>query len=222
MIQLPLGIGLRDSATFSNFHPGANREALQALRGGGEQFIYLWGGAGSGKTHLLQALCQQQAEQERAVAYLPLAEPGMVPEMLEGMESMELLAIDDLDAVAGQAAWETGLFHLYNRMRDAGARLVVTASVSPAALSIELPDLASRLSWGLTLHLAANDDAAKLAILQQRARNRGLELSDEVGGYLLRNCERDMENLIRLLERLDAASLREQRRLTIPFVKQLL
>jgi DnaA family protein len=222
MIQLPLGIGLRDSATFANFHPAANREALQALSRGEEQFLYLWGGAGSGKTHLLQALCQQQAEAGRGVAYLPLAEPGMAVEMLEGMEAMDLLAVDDLDAVAGQPAWETGLFHLYNRLRDAGARLVVTASVSPAALSVELPDLASRLSWGLTLHLADNDDAAKLAILQLRAGNRGLELSEEVGNYLLKRCERDMESLIQLLERLDAASLQEKRRLTIPFVKSLL
>lgn len=222
MIQLPLGIGLRDSATFANFHPAANREALLALSQGGEQFIYLWGGPGSGKTHLLQALCQQQAEQERTVAYLPLAEAGMVPEMLEGMENMDLLALDDLDRVAGQGHWETALFHLYNRLRDAGGRLVVTANASPAALPIQLPDLASRLGWGLTLQLAANDDTAKLAILQLRARNRGLELSDEVGHYLLRRSERDMESLIRLLERLDAASLREQRRLTIPFVKTLL
>jgi len=222
MIQLPLGIGLRDSATFANFWPAANREALLALSEGEEQFVFLWGGAGCGKTHLLQALCQQQAEQGRTVAYLPLAEPGMVPQMLEGMEAMDLLALDDLDAVAGQAEWEEALFHLYNRLRDAGVRLVVTASASPAALPVALPDLASRLSWGLTLQLSANDDAAKLAILQLRARNRGLELSEEVGNYLLKRCERDMESLIQLLERLDAASLQEQRRLTIPFVKTLL
>jgi DnaA family protein len=222
MIQLPLGIGLRDSATFANFYPGANREALLALSQGEEQFIYLWGGTGSGKTHLLQALCQQQAELGRTVAYLPLAEPGMVPQMLEGMEAMDLLAIDDLQQVAGQAEWETALFHLYNRMRDGGARLVVTATASPAALPIGLPDLASRLSWGLTLQLNASDDKAKLAILQLRARNRGFELSEEVGNYLLKRCERDMESLIRLLEQLDSASLREQRRLTIPFVKTLL
>ena len=116
MNQLPLGIGLRDSATFSNFYPGANREAL----------------------------LQQQAERGRTVAYLPLAEPGMVPQMLEGMEAMDLLAIDDLQQVAGQAEWETALFHLYNRLRDSGARLVVTATVSPAALPIGLPDLASQ------------------------------------------------------------------------------
>jgi len=222
MIQLPLGIGLRDSATFTNFYSAANREVLLALSEGEEQFVYLWGGTGCGKTHLLQALCQQQAERGRTVAYLPLAEPGLVPEMLEGMEAMDLVALDDLQAVAGQSAWETALFHLYNRLRDSGVRLVVTASAPPAALPVGLPDLASRLSWGLTLQLAANDDAAKLAILQLRARNRGFELSEEVGNYLLKRCERDMESLIQLLERLDAASLREQRRLTIPFVKTLL
>lgn len=222
MIQLPLGIGLRDSATFTNFHAGSNSEALQSLSRGQEAFVYLWGPAGSGKTHLLQALCQQQGEAGHTVAYLPLAEPGMAPAMLEGLEAMDLVVIDELDAVAGQAPWETALFHLYNRLGEAGVRLVVAAPVAPAGLGIRLPDLASRLGWGLTLQLSANDDAAKLAILQLRARNRGLELSEEVGNYLLKRCERDMDSLIQLLERLDAASLQEQRKLTIPFVKTLL
>ncbi|MBD3671176.1 MAG: DnaA regulatory inactivator Hda [Gammaproteobacteria bacterium] len=222
MIQLPLGIGLRDSATFENFHSADNREAMLALSEGREQFIYLWGPRGSGKTHLVQALCQQQADGGSPVAYLPLQEPGLVPEMLQGMESMSLVVIDDIDAVTGQAPWETALFHLYNLMRDAGARLVVTANAAPAALPIALPDLASRLAWGLTLQLSANDDAAKLAILQARAHARGFELPTEVGQFLLKRCERDMESLIQLLEQLDLASLREQRKLTIPFVKTIL
>jgi len=222
MNQLLLGIGLRDSATFDNFFPARNSPVVAALCQADEPFVYLWGSSGSGKSHLLQALCQQLAEQGQTVAYLPLAEAGMVPQMLEGMENMSLLAIDDLDSVAGNADWETALFHLYNRMRDAGARLLVAAHVSPAALPIQLRDLASRLSYGLTLHLQDLSDEDKRQLLQLRADNRGFELPDEVANYLLKRCERDMESLITLLDRLDVATLQAQRKLTIPFVKSLL
>lgn len=222
MNQLLLGIGLRDNVSFSNFYPAQNQQVVQALQQADEAFIYLWGSHACGKTHLLQALCQAVAEQGQAVAYLPLAEEGMVPQMLEGMETMSLLAIDDLDQIAGNAGWETALFHLYNRMRDAGGRLLVTARVAPAALPVQLRDLASRLSYGLTLQLHELGDEDKLKLLQLRAGNRGFDLPDEVGNYLLKRCERDMESLIRLLEKLDSATMEAQRKLTIPFVKSLL
>lgn len=222
MNQLLLGIGLRDNVSFSNYYPAQNQQVVQALQQADEAFIYLWGSHACGKTHLLQALCQAVAEQGQAVAYLPLAEEGMVPQMLEGMETMSLLAIDDLDQIAGNAEWETALFHLYNRMRDAGGRLLVTARLAPAALSVQLGDLASRLSYGLTLQLHELGDEDKLKLLQLRAGNRGFDLPDEVGNYLLKRCERDMVSLIRLLEKLDSATMEAQRKLTIPFVKSLL
>lgn len=222
MNQLLLGIGLRDNVSFSNFYPAQNLQVVQALQQADEAFIYLWGSSGSGKSHLLQALCQDIAEQGQAVAYLPLAENDMVPQMLEGMEAMSLLAIDDLDQIAGNAEWETALFHLYNRMRDSGGRLLVAARVAPAALPVKLRDLASRLSYGLTLQLHELDDGNKLKLLQLRAGNRGFDLPDEVANYLLKRCERDMDSLIVLLDKLDSATMEAQRKLTIPFVKTLL
>jgi len=221
MNQLLLGIGLRDNVSFSNFYPAKNHQAVQALQLVDETFIYLWGSSGSGKSHLLQALCQDIAEQGQAVAYLPLAEESMAPQMLEGMEAMSLLAIDDLDQIAGNVEWETALFHLYNRMRDAGGRLLVAARVAPAALPVQLPDLASRLSYGLTLQLHELNDEEKLKLLQLRAGNRGFDLPDEVANYLLKRCERDMDSLIQLLDKLDSATMEAQRKLTIPFVKSL-
>jgi len=222
MNQLLLGIGLRDSESFANFFPAQNQQVVQALQQADEAFIYLWGSRGSGKTHLLQALCRQLAEQGQAVAYLPLAEEGMAPQMLDGMEAMSLLAIDDLEQIAGNAEWEAALFHLYNRIRDAGGRLLVAARVGPAALPVQLRDLASRLSYGLTLQMHELGDVDKLKLLQLRAANRGFDLPDEVANYLLKRCERDMVSLIELLETLDSATLRAQRKLTIPFVKSLL
>jgi len=227
-VQIPLAIGLRDDASFDNFYAGGNDELLAGLRRAvsgrdSEGAILLWGGSAAGKTHLLQAACRAAHEQELAAAYIPLSEKGeLSPDVLEGLEQLNLVCLDDLQAVAGDEAWETALFHLYNRLFDNGAQLIMAADANVAQLGIDLPDLRSRLSWGFVFHLHNLDDQAKLAALQLRARQRGVEMSDEVGQYLIRRQARDMRSLFNLLDELDAASLAAQRRLTVPFVRQWL
>lgn len=218
--QLPLGIGLQDGARFENFHPGENGAALFALAEASEPFVFLWGAPGSGRSHLLQAACRAAAESGRAAAYLPLAEPGLSPLMLDGMEAMAVVAIDDLQRIAGDVDWETALFHFYNRARDAGCRVLAAADAPPAECGVHLPDLCSRLGWGPTFRLQILDDAGKAAALQLRARRRGLEMPDEVVQFLLRRAPRDPHRLFELLDRLDRASLAAQRRLTVPFVRE--
>jgi len=220
-VQLPLGITLADTATFDNFYPGDNAAALHSVREGTEPFVYLWGGAGSGRTHLLQAACQAAAAAGQPAVYLPLGDRAeLSPEMLDGLETMRVVCLDDVDAVAGIEAWELGLFHLYNRLRECDTRLLASAAGAPGALALRLPDLASRLAWGPVFQLHALSDTDKLAALQLRARQRGLELPDEVGEYLLRRCPRDTHSLFALLDSLDKAALAAQRRLTIPFVRE--
>ena len=220
--QLALGIGLRDDATFDNFLPDANEHVLAALRQPEQASLYLWGNAGTGKSHLLQAVCHAAAERRQRAAYLPLGEPDLMPAMLEGMEQYDWVCLDDIDRIAGDAEWETALFHAYNRIAAAGHYLLVTAAVSPAALTVKLPDLHSRLSWGPVFQLQTLSDEAKRRALQQRAHNRGVNLEDEVADYLMKRCPRDMSSLFALLDGLDAASLAAQRRLTIPFVRDYL
>ncbi|MFP5344319.1 MAG: DnaA regulatory inactivator Hda [Gammaproteobacteria bacterium] len=223
MIQLPLQVTLNDNASFANFVAGENGEALAAVQGDTQRVIYLWGTSASGKTHLLQASCRKAAEQGLQAAYLPLAQMSeLSTTVLDDLEQLALICLDDVQAVAGHAEWERALFHLYNRVRDSGARLLVAADTAPAALPITLPDLASRLSWGLVLQLRPLQDAGKLTALQQRARNRGIELPDEVGRFLLARFTRDLPGLLEFLQRLDLASLAAQRKLTIPLVRQLI
>lgn len=222
-IQLPLGIRLDDAATFENFAIGDNAALISLLKTNTEPFIYIWGAAGSGKTHLLQALCHQSSNASKTAMYLPLAgEEALSPEILEGLESTELICIDDVHVIAGNTAWEQALFHFYNRVRDSHHRLYITANVSPNGLTIRLPDLISRLGWGLTYQLHGLRDDQKIAVLQLRARGRGMELPSEVAGYLLKQLPRDMHSLFSILDKLDQVSLHEQRSLTIPFVKQWL
>lgn len=220
--QLPLRIGLRDSATFANFHPGSNAAVTHTLQQGEEPFVYLWGASGSGKSHLLQALCHAATESGAVAIYLPLDGEGVAPAMLEGLELMSLVCLDNLDAVAGDGMWEQALFHLYNRLRESGNRLIVAARSAPGALGIALPDLVSRLGWGPVFQLQVLSDGEKAAALQQRAANRGMQMPAEVAAYLMSRSARDMHALFALLERLDELSLAAQRKLTIPFVRELI
>ncbi|AMD00421.1 DnaA regulatory inactivator Hda [Halomonas chromatireducens] len=225
--QLPLGVSLRDDATFDSFLPGANATLLETLTHqldeNGEPFVYLWGAKGTGRTHLLQAACHAASSRDLRALYLPLEELGHFPPlMLEEVERLDLIAIDDLDAVVGRKRWEEGLFHAFNRLRDAGKHLLMASAVSPRQLPVKLPDLASRLTWGVTFHLQGLDDTERLQALQLRARVRGMQLPDEVARYILHRGPRGLGELCEALAVLDQASLTAQRKLTIPFVKQAL
>jgi DnaA family protein len=225
--QLPLGLSLPDSATFANFLPGPNVQAVAAVEqcatGTGERFVYLWGGSGTGKTHLLQAACQRAGANGDPSAYVPLSRwSELSVAVLEGLHDLALVCLDDIQTVAGRHNWEEGLFHFFNRWRDGGGRLVVAATSRAPDLDLLLPDLKSRLSWGLTYSLRFLDDEQKIHALQLRARARGFDLADDVGRYLLRHFPRDMTALFSILDHLDDASLIAQRRLTIPFIKSVL
>ena len=226
-IQLPLDITLRDNATFENFIANQNEQLIDVLQkfacAQGEAFVYLAGKHGTGRTHLLQAVCHTASEHALSAAYLPLQQSQhYAAEMLEGWESFQIICIDDIDAVAGQMNWEQALFHLFNRVRENNGHLLITAAMMPSQLPCVLPDLQSRLGWGLALTVNELRDDDKILALQQRAAERGLELPTEVANYLLRRCPRDMATLLALLRELDTQSLAAQRRLTIPFVRGLL
>lgn len=229
--QLSLGVNLNDDATFENFYaPAATHNAmvLQGLRqqveGSGESFIYLWGAPGCGLTHLLQAACHEAQHQGLSVQYLPLRDlAGYAPdELFAGLDAVDLVCLDCLPAVAGRSDWELAIFNLYNRLRDHGKRLLVAAEQSPRELALTLEDLRSRLQWGLTYQVHSLSDDDKQQALQLRARARGLELSDDVAQYIIQRLPRDTNELFWQLQRLDHASLAEQRKLTIPFVKKVL
>lgn len=232
--QLPLAIGLRPVMRLGEFVVGSNAQpvaALQAMLDGGEQSqIFLGGAPASGKTHLLVGACEVWEREEHGdrddrvstgrSVYIPLCgHADYRPELLEGLEQHGLIAIDDLQAIAGRDDWELALFNLYNRARAAGCRLLLAADRGPTALPVRLADLGSRLAWGLSFQLQPLSDDDKLGLLQRQAERRGLELSGEAARYILDRHSRDLPSLLALLERLDQASLAEQRRLTLPFVR---
>ncbi|MEJ2686828.1 MAG: DnaA regulatory inactivator Hda [Gammaproteobacteria bacterium] len=225
--QLPLGLRLQDNARFENFHAGPHAELVRVLRqcaaGDGEPSLYIWGPPGTGKSHLLQAVCRDAEHSGSRVAYLPLAElSAWPPDIIEGLEQMDLVCADDVEAIAGRRDWEEALFHLFNRLRGNGGRLVAAGARRPGEVGLALADLVSRLSWGPVYPLSGLDDENRLQALQLRARRFGLELPAETARYLLRRYPRDLAALFGLLDRLDREALAAQRRLTVPFVKAVL
>lgn len=226
--QLALNLRLRDSSAFINFFPARNAEAVERLT----EFVagapaaqlpavlYLWGEPGAGKTHLVEAACHAtQARGARGV-YLPLAEAEQfAPSLLDDLEQAALICIDDLDAVAGRPPWEIALFALYERAQASGTRFLIAAAANPRHLGLAMPELRTRLGAGWVYRLHALSDEEKLSALRLRARQRGLELPDDVAAYILARHARDTHALFGLLDRLDRAALAAQRRLTIPFVR---
>lgn len=225
--QLALAIQLHDEATLTEFCWGDNvvlQQQLQAtLAQQGERFVYLWGKEGSGKSHLLQACCHAIQPPHSAI-YLPLdALREWGPDVLEGIEGQQLISIDNIDAIAGDNAWEEALFHLYNKVRDADGTILLISGKCPAnQLPIQLADLRSRVSWGLVMQVYELNDDDKVASLRLIAKRRGFELPTVVGHYLVTHCSRNMHDLTRLIDQLDEASLIAQRKITIPFVKRAL
>jgi DnaA family protein len=226
-VQLPLALRLHHAPSLDDFVVGKNQVVLDQLRRSlsprGENLLYIAGPPGSGRTHLLLGQCAAAEQHGLRCAYVPLAESASLdPVMFDGLEDLDLLAIDDVSAIAGQSGWETGLFTLFNRCRDRGTRLLFSADRGPAALPIALADLRSRLAWGLTLVLHPLDDDGRRDLLKTLARRRAMELPDDVARYLLERAARHPRELVDMVARLDQASLAAHRQLTIPFVRTCL
>lgn len=200
MQQLPLAISPPPAPSFDNFIEGANAEALlrvQELAEGRlrETVLYLWGDAGSGRSHLLRAA---------ATAAVP---------------ARELVVADDVQALDEPAQIE--LFNAINRAREGRGAVLAAGDAPPGQLALR-EDLRSRLGWGLVYQLKALTDEDKARHLRAEAERRGLRISDEVIRYLLSHLPRDLPSLNAALELLDRYSLAHQRHITLPLVREAL
>jgi len=217
MKQLALGVRLRADALFESFAPGQNSEIMAALRSANPAPLWLWGAHGSGKTHLLQAVC---ADAGMSAAYFPLDKSAALPpDALNGFERSHVLCIDDVDAVAGDQAWEQALFTLFNEAAELRTRVIFAATAPPRQAAWVLDDWCSRAASCVVYQLRELDDEGRIEALRLRAAQRGLQLPHETSEYLLKRMPRDLPSLFQILDALDEASLVEQRRLTIPFIR---
>ncbi|PID45744.1 MAG: DnaA regulatory inactivator Hda [Proteobacteria bacterium] len=226
--QMTLNVTTRDGLRFDSFFATEeNHDVIERVKSFAESEqtaqLFVWGEMHSGKSHLLQACCYHASERGQRVSYLPmksLASYGTAA--TRGLDSVNLIVVDDVDLVLGNLDWEEALFDLINNSRTGNQRLLFSASQNPRHLDCKLADLASRLIWGesYSLHALSNDD--KNNALRQRAAQRGLALNDRVIDYLNRHYPRDMGSMLTMLDVIDQESLRQHAKITIPFLKQVL
>lgn len=224
--QLPLALRYSPDQRFETF-VGAPAGAIASLQASAEHasadWLYIAGPSGVGKTHLALAACAAAEQAGRRAAYLPLiAAAGRLGEALESLEGNDLIALDGVESIAGIRDDEIALFDFHNRARSAGLNVLYTASAMPDGVPLTLPDLRSRLSQCVRIALAPLDDQGRREVLRLRAQRRGLALDEAALDWLLKRVDRDLGSLTALLDKLDRESLAAQRRVTVPFLRQIL
>lgn len=219
MRQLALGLAASPAPAFDNFFPGRNVEAMSALRSlasgqSGEQFVYLWGERGSGRTHLLQAAVASASSRGIIARYVAAGESFPADD-----SGVRMLAVDDVEKLDAQA--QLGFFRLYNALRECQGAVLAAGNVAPARLQLRA-DLLTRLGWGLVFQMHALSDDDKRVALKRRAAAHAFDLRDEIVDYLLRHLKRDLPSLMAVLDALDGYSLETKRPITLPLLRQLL
>ncbi|MBC7782135.1 MAG: DnaA regulatory inactivator Hda [Proteobacteria bacterium] len=215
--------------TFDTFVVGDNAELVAQLRGdctGADRFVYLWGGAGSGRSHLLRATVVAGVGASPGTGrYLDLGAPD-APSGIELLvdatgTALRRIALDNVHTL--DAGGQQRLFNLYNtvRVERPGCMLLVSGNSPPAALPLRA-DLITRLSWGLTYEVRPLTDAQKAAAMAGHALARGVVLGDDVLAWLLQTMPRDMPSLLAVIEALDRYSLAAKRTLTLPLAREWL
>ena len=224
--QLPLALRYPPDQRLESFiaaPPGAIAQLRALAEAAGADWLYLAGAAGTGKTHLALALCAAAEQAGRRSAYLPLAAAsGRLGDALDALEGNDVVALDGLEAIAGDRDDEIALFDFHNRARSAGLNVLYTAREAPETLALVLPDLRSRLSQNARLVLDPLDDASRAELLRDRAQRRGLVLEEAAIDWMLSRTDRNLASLVALLDRLDRESLAAQRRITVPFLRQVM
>ncbi len=215
--QIPLPIFEAPEPTFDNFVPGANLAALEHLRGlaAAAAPVYLWGPAGSGKTHLLRGLAARFAAQGRHVGWFDAADHR--PWVLS--PDWAAVVIDRCEALDPDA--QHAAFALFVDATAHGVQVAAAGRLPPVDLPLR-DDLRTRLAWGHVFALQAATDAEARAALRRNADARGVLLPDEVMDHLLHHFPRDLAHLMQLVQRLDGYSAQTGRRITLPLLRRML
>ena len=225
MSQLPLDFRFPAHTRFDTFIDESGRGVEEHLRtlahGGRSDIVWIAGPTHAGKTHLLQAACREAGERGLRSIYLA-CDRDLPPGALAELGGLDLVAVDDVTALAGDPDRELALFSLINDFYQQPGVLLLAGRTVPAGAGFDLPDLASRARAAVVYPLEPLSDEARGEALDALARARGVELEPAAAAYLLRRVRRDMREVAGWLDRIDRESLAAQRKVTVPFVRELL
>ena len=214
-----------NKSSFDSFYASKlNKHLLSLLQNNTfKDDLLIFGTKDSGKTYLLQALCNHFSNQGKSSFYLPMKQAKELSvDILESLESMELVCIDGIESIAGNKVWEIGLFNLINRSLNSKNRLIFTSSKNIDVMNFELKDLDSRLRKIQSHELYALADDEILSALKHIANLRSIELGSKEAQYLLTYANRNISDLVQILESLDQLSMEMKRKITIPLIKEVI
>lgn len=226
--QQALNLQLSQANTFETYYSGSDPTLISVLKNVAtgvleEPQIFLWGVADTGKTHVLQSMCRLASEAHKRAMYIPIKElSSQDPASIGELQDLDLVCIDDVHVIAKNTPWEKALFNFINHHRSQKTTMVISSLYAPTDNLFELPDLNSRAVWGPVYKLTPLAEEYMDDALCFHAKVRGLELSSEVRNYLLTHYQRDVSTMVGIIDVLDKASLQEQRKVTIPFLKKTL
>jgi DnaA family protein len=222
--QIPLQLEPTRTERFADYVAGPNQPVVDEIRALQKQpgrSLFFHGQPSSGKTHLLNALCLESRENGGTAWYIGLE--GLEAEAAAGLKGLRgLVCFDGLHAVAGDFQWEEAVFHCFNEVLEDGGQVVAGSRIPLSGLEFALPDLASRMAWGLRLKLEPLSEEDRLRVLQVRAQLLELDLPEDVQRFMLRRISRDLGTLLAALDKLHRGARADKRRVTVPLARQLL
>lgn len=228
-MQLLLPVTYNSTQTFSSFIEGEGIEGLlinelhRAIESKEFTAHYLAGQHGVGCTHLLNASCHYADEIGKSSMLLPLEQViSATPELIDGLESVDVVCIDNVDLVSTSATWQTALFNLFNALQQNGATIIFAGHQAPNKLTLSLPDLGSRLQWCTLFQLPELSEDQKIEALIQHAHLMEFEVTEDVAKFMINRLPRNMIFLMQALETMAKQSVALKRVVTVPFVKEVL
>ena len=209
---------LNPRLTFEHFVVGPNNRLAHAASlavaeapGGAYNPLFIHGGCGLGKTHLLQAACHRVIERHPGSVVRYVSAEAFVSDFISALEKntlerfraryreADILVVDDVHFLAGKDRSQEEFFHTFNALHSRTRQVILSSDSPPTEIPTLTERLVSRFKWGLVTRVEAPAYETRLSIVRQKASERGMELSDEVAGFVAQRMSssvRDLEGAI--------------------------
>ena len=185
--------------------------------------LYIYGTKESGKTFLLQAMCNLYNLNKKSSVYIPLKKAlDYGVDIFEALEDIDLICLDGIEEIITEIEWEKAIFNLINKSLISGCRLILTSSKDLNSLNFTLPDLESRIRKIQSFELFPIDDKDIIDALMHISKLTSINLGDKEAKYLVTYSKRNITNLVHILESLDQLSMEMKRTITIPLIKEVI
>ena len=227
--QLSLNIKLDDSVSLDKFiECESNIDCLNFLRNTLKEdsisnLFYIWGREGVGKSYIMQALNREFISLDKRTFHLSLSDKRVSShEILQNLESLDVILIENIDSLPKDEEWETQIFSLINNALTSKTKIYLSSCTVSKDLQISLKDLQSRLSYFTAIEIPEISNEEKLDALSQSSTRKGIYLDTKTKEYIINNTSRGLSDLLQLLNDLDVYSLKKKKKVTPSLIRQLL